>query len=106
MDNINLYQRSMQHKREASSALHKVMSEIELFTSQTDWQAWFEERAATTVNGGWIHVKQDGVLVSLHLGTMTLMADAGGGMMARARWLVDLGQHDNAEKAWAEYRSH
>lgn len=103
MENLDIYKRSMQHKREAYSTVLRVASELELLTSVTDWLDWMHERDARSVSGNWVTVLIDGVSVELHVATMTLMCNKGGGDNATARYLLDYTQHENAMRAVEQY---
>lgn len=99
MDNLDLYKRSLQHKREAYSVVLRVASELEMFTSITDWLDWLHEWNARSDNGNWVTILVDGVGVDLHVATMTLICNKGGGDNDTARYLLDYTQHENAMRA-------
>lgn len=103
MENLDIYKRSMQHKREAYNMVLRVASELEMLTSITDWLDWLRERNARSVSGNWVTVLVDGVGVDLHVATMTLMCNKGGGDNATARYMLDYTQHENASRAAEQY---
>lgn len=103
MENLDIYKRSIQHKREAYNTVLRVASDLELCTSITDWLDWLREHKARSINGNWVTVLVDGVSIDLHLATMTLMCKKGGGDAATARYLLDYTQHENASRAAEQY---
>lgn len=103
MDNLDIYKRSMQHKREAQGVLLRVASELESLTSEDDWRAWLIDKGAKSVNPNWVSVIRDGVLVELHIQTMCMMAKTSETPMAIARYLLDMTQRDKLEQALGNY---
>lgn len=103
MDSLDLYKRSLQHKKEAYRTVLQVASELETFTSIADWGDWLENNNARSDNGTWATVLVDGISVELHLPTMTLMANKGGGDSATVRYLLDYTQHEKATQAAEAY---
>lgn len=103
MDNLDIYKRSMAHKREASQVVLSLASELERFTSITDWLEWLRDYSARCGNGTWITVLLNGVSVDLHVATMVLMCNKGGGANATVRYLLDYSQHENLERAAQKY---
>lgn len=94
-----LYKKSLQKKREASRAMHKLAYDLELCESEVDWQLILEKYNGHSLTGDWLTFKVDGVLVQLHLATMCLLANAGGGVVAQARYLLDMRVQEIAHKA-------
>lgn len=103
MENLDIYKRSMQHKREAREAVLVLASYLETFTSITDWLDWLRQADARSDSGTWITVVQHGSSVDLHAATMTLLCNKGGGDNATARYLLDYSQHENLERAVQAY---
>lgn len=95
MDNLDIYQRSLQHKREAHEAVLRVAAQVAPLSSAADWQAWLIDSGAKSTKDGWVHVMVSGILVELHVATMTLLCNKGGGEAATARYLLDYTQHNN-----------
>lgn len=103
MDNVDIYKRSMQHKREAYHAVLQLASLLETMTSVTDWLDWLRWVNARSDNGTWVSAIIDGVGIDLHVPTMTLMCNIGGGDNATARYLLDYSRHEVVERAVQEY---
>lgn len=99
MDKLNLYQRSFLFKREANEAVLRVGAQVATLASAEDWQAWLIDSGAKSIDGRWVRVMSQGVLVELHVATMTLMCNKGGGDNATARLLLDYSQHSNFVEA-------
>lgn len=90
---------AMQAMKRSSTALQTAIAELELLTSSEDWQAYFEDRHATSISGVWVSFKINDILVRLHIATMTVMVDAGGGAATTARYLLPMTQRRNASEA-------
>lgn len=100
---LDLKKRSLTHKREAAQVVLSLASELEIFTSITDWLDWLRQHNARSDTGSWVTVLLNGASVDLHVPTMTLMCDKGGGEAATVRYLLDYTQHENLERAVQEY---
>lgn len=104
MDKIDLYERAMQNKREANVALLKVAAQLAPCTSEADWRQALQGLRATSLNDNWVNMLVDGILVQLHVNTMCLMADKGGGDVGVARYLLDYRNHTRACRAVQQIR--
>lgn len=89
LDNLDIYKKAMQNKRETYATLLKVASRLATCTSETDWRSALLDLHATTQSGEWLTWVTDGIMVRLHIATMCLMVNKGGGNSAVVRYLLD-----------------
>lgn len=101
MDNLDIYKRMLQHKREAYHTMLGVVQDLEYCTSTVDVQCVFDKYSAKTTSGNWVTFMKDGVLVELNVQTMCVICNKGGGVNATARHLLDMSLQKHISE-WCE----
>lgn len=94
----NLYQRAMQHKREARNAMMKLAMDLDYCTSITDFEDVIEKWGGWTYTGNWINFYVNGVSVELHVEAMVLLAHTQDADIAHARYMLDYNNHSRLHK--------